>query len=66
MRMNFFSTTIGLSLIIVINLPVKAKAQKITDTIFYNGAWQICEKPLAKYYRIGTLVIDSFWYYTGK
>jgi len=43
-----------------------ANAQKITDTIFYNRAWQICEKPIASYYRIGTLAIDSFWFYTGK
>jgi antitoxin component YwqK of YwqJK toxin-antitoxin module len=43
-----------------------AEAQKITDTIFYNRAWQICEKPIAAYYRTGTLMIDSFWYYTGK
>jgi hypothetical protein len=43
-----------------------ANAQKITDTIFFNKAWQICEKPIASYYRIGTLVVDSLWFYTGK
>lgn len=42
------------------------EAQKITDTIFFNKAWKICEKPIAAYYRIGTLAIDSFWFYTGK
>lgn len=41
-------------------------AQKITDTIFFNKDWQICEKPIANYYRIGTLIVDSIWYYTGK
>lgn len=41
-------------------------AQQITDTIFYNKGWQICEKPIATYYRIGTLSIDSLWYYTGE
>lgn len=41
-------------------------AQKITDTLFYNSIWQICEKPIASYYRIGTLAIDSFWFYTGS
>lgn len=41
-------------------------AQKITDTIFYNNDWQICEKSIAANYRIGTLAIDSFWFYTGK
>jgi hypothetical protein len=41
-------------------------AQKITDTIFYNKLWWICEKPVAAYYRIGTLSVDSAWFYTGK
>lgn len=41
------------------------KSQKITDTIFFNKNWEICEKELAVYYRIGTLTVDSFWYYTG-
>ncbi len=57
-------------LIILVNAIVgvdnSASGQKITDTIFYNNYWQICEKPIASYYRLGTLVIDSFWYYTGK
>lgn len=44
-----------------------AHAQKITDTIFYNKAWLICEKPIANYYRIGTLAVDSsLWFYIGK
>ena len=43
-----------------------ATAQKITDTLFYKQRWQICEKPMAFYYRIGTLAIDSFWFYTGN
>lgn len=43
-----------------------ANAQKITDTIFYNYRWEICEKPMAAYYRIGILAIDSFWFYTGR
>ncbi len=40
--------------------------QKLTDTMFYNGKWEICEKPIAEYYRIGTLAIDSFWFFTGE
>jgi antitoxin component YwqK of YwqJK toxin-antitoxin module len=40
-------------------------AQKITDTIYYNKNWAICEKTIASYYRMGTLAIDSFWFYTG-
>lgn len=40
-------------------------AQKLTDTIFYNYNWKICEKPIAEYYRMGTLSIDSFWFFTG-
>ena len=43
-----------------------ASCQKITDTIFYNQDWGICEKPIAAYYRLGTLAIDSFWIYTGR
>lgn len=43
-----------------------SKGQKITDTIFYNNRWEICEKPMAAFYRIGTLAIDSFWFYTGR
>ena len=40
-------------------------AQKLTDTIFYNEEWKICERPIAEYYRLGTLAIDSFWFFTG-
>src|SRR6187402_1946489 len=43
-----------------------ATAQKISDTIFFNSEWRICEKPLAAYYRIGTIQIDSLWKYTGS
>ena len=43
-----------------------ASAQKLTDTIFFTGNWKICEKEIAKFYRIGTLAIDSFWFYTGR
>jgi antitoxin component YwqK of YwqJK toxin-antitoxin module len=40
--------------------------QKITDTVFYNSLWQICEVPIAHYYRAGTLAIrDTSWYYVG-
>ncbi len=53
-------------IIALLSIHATANAQIITDTIFYNKSWQICEKPLAAYYRIGTLTIDSFWYYTGK
>ena len=46
-------------------LPTLLLAQKITDTIFYNSNWQICEKSIAANYRIGTLSVDSFWFFTG-
>lgn len=37
------------------------------DTLYYNAAWQICERPLAKFYRFGNVVIDiSSWYYKGR
>ena len=39
--------------------------QRITDTVFYNRQWQICEEPIASFYRVGELVVDSFWYYRG-
>lgn len=64
MRIN--GILIKLVIIIALTIHGEGHAQKITDTIFYNRAWQICEKPIAAYYRIGTLNIDSFWYYTGK
>ncbi|MEO6720717.1 MAG: hypothetical protein ABIN67_10125 [Ferruginibacter sp.] len=54
------------TIFIFISLPATIFAQKITDTIFYNSNWQICEKSIAANYRIGTLAIDSFWFYTGK
>ena len=46
----------------------KASAQnKITDTIYYDQTWKICEEPIASYYRAGTLaVMNSIWYFTGK
>lgn len=40
--------------------------QKITDTVYYNSDWQICEKAVAAYYRAGVFaVLDNVWYYTG-
>ncbi len=52
-------------LIVLIASDNEVTAQKITDTIFYNSQWQICEKPVAAYYRLGTLMIETSWYYTG-
>jgi antitoxin component YwqK of YwqJK toxin-antitoxin module len=59
---------IALTTILIICLFNHLAGQVITDTFFYNQNWQICEKPLAAYYRIGTLKIDSTfsWYYVGK
>lgn len=48
-----------------IAFPLFLSSQVFTDTIFFNTRWQLCEKPLAAYYRTGTLMIDSFWYYKG-
>ena len=53
-------------LVLLFSTSTVTYAQKITDTIFYNGAWRICEKPIARYYRLGTLSVDSVWFYTGK
>jgi antitoxin component YwqK of YwqJK toxin-antitoxin module len=39
---------------------------KITDTVYYNDYWQICEEPLSSYYRVGSLVDSAgVWYFTG-
>jgi len=44
--------------------PVNAQVR--SDTIFYNPAWEICERPVASYYRLGgRLILDSIWYFTG-
>lgn len=56
----------SITIFISIALPAIIFAQKITDTIFYNSGWQICEKSIAVNYRVGTLAIDSFWFFTGK
>lgn len=54
-----------LTILLLIVSTRSVNAQTITDTIFYNPQWQICEAPVATYYRIGTMMIDSNWYYTG-
>ncbi len=41
--------------------------EKVTDTIYYNDLWKICEQPLAKYYRVGVLLnSDSGAFFSGK
>ncbi|RYZ21092.1 MAG: hypothetical protein EOO16_14300 [Chitinophagaceae bacterium] len=41
-------------------------AWKITDTVYYNPGWQICEEPIATFYRVGVLAGTSRgWYFTG-
>lgn len=49
-------------------LLIKTTAQKVelNDTIFYNNKWQICEKPIASYYRLGKLTVDKYAYYSGE
>jgi antitoxin component YwqK of YwqJK toxin-antitoxin module len=54
-----------LFLLITIFFRTLRAQQRIADTIFYNGQWQICEQPIASFYRVGELVVDSFWYYRG-
>lgn len=66
MRKKFLLVVCYLFLLFINFLPYRGNAQKTTDTIFFNIGWQICEKPMAAYYRIGTLLIDSNWIYTGK
>ena len=54
-----------LPLLILTSFKEVAAQQYVTDTIFYNKNWQICEAPIASYYRVGEFVVDSFWYYRG-
>ena len=39
---------------------------KITDTVWYTMKWEICEQPIADFYRVGVLAaLDNVWYFTG-
>ena len=42
-----------------------AKAQTVTDTIFYDRYWRICEKPVAAFYRLGELQLGPQWHFAG-
>ena len=50
---------------ITVCIPCTTNAQDITDTLFYDLHWQICERIPATYYRIGTMRIDSVARYIG-
>lgn len=50
---------------ILLTLPALTAAQDITDTLFYDIKWQLCERTPAHYYRIGTMRIDSVARYIG-
>ncbi|MDR6338633.1 hypothetical protein HNQ91_001684 [Filimonas zeae] len=52
-------------LIAMLTLPAITAAQDITDTLFYDIKWQLCERTPAHYYRIGTMRIDSLARYIG-
>lgn len=40
--------------------------QKICDTVYYNQSWQICEKEIASFYRVGEFIHENnFLYYKG-
>lgn len=49
----------------ILAIPVSTAAQDITDTLFYDIKWQLCERTPAHYYRIGTMRIDSIARYIG-
>lgn len=56
-------------LCIFLTVPISTASaqQKITDTIYYDLTWRICEEPIAAYYRTGTLALmNSIWYFTGQ
>jgi hypothetical protein len=36
------------------------------DTIYFDGDWSICEKPVAEYYRVCELNTDSNFFYKGE
>lgn len=46
-------------------VPGPVAAQDVTDTLFYDIRWQLCERTPAYYYRIGTMRIDSIARYVG-
>lgn len=36
-----------------------------SDTIYFNSKWQVCDEPIASYYRVGQVQIDSEVYFRG-
>lgn len=46
-------------------LPFKTFCQEKKDTIYYDGDWSICEKPVAEYYRVCTLNKEKQIFYKG-
>jgi antitoxin component YwqK of YwqJK toxin-antitoxin module len=38
-------------------------AQSVKDTIYYDNYWRICEKPVARYFRVGELVLMPQWHF---
>jgi len=52
--------------VLMIHCLISFSQNKIIDTFYFNEKWQICEKPVASYYRIGAISTDSSWFYTGK
>ncbi|GAA4737475.1 hypothetical protein GCM10023229_15340 [Flavisolibacter ginsenosidimutans] len=41
------------------------QAQSVKDTIYYDNYWRICEKPVARYYRLGELQLGQRWHFAN-
>lgn len=64
---NFSTKTIlGLLFLFIISAPAaNAQSQIHEMSIPYNQDWEICDTPIAKYYRVGKLVTGSKSFFTG-
>src|SRR6476469_5429965 len=41
------------------------QAQSVKDTVYYDNYWRICEKPVARYYRLGELQLGQRWHFAN-
>jgi hypothetical protein len=58
--------TVFLLALFFISIKHTSAQHKITDTVWYNARWEICEEPVSRYYRVGKLMTDdTLWYFSG-
>lgn len=53
-------------LLILICFGKNSFSQDLTDTIYFDNNWAICEKEAASYYRVGMLRIKGIAFYVGE